>query len=456
MSVFCAIDILTLFLCNYPGSLSPDSIDQIVQLTRGVYSNHHPFWHTMIIKACVSFGMAVFHDMNAAVACYSIFQIIVISACFTFALTTLCQAGVPAPAVALLLICGAVMPYNIIYSFTMWKDVLFGGMCLVLIVSLYRIIYGIGSDKFNTVSLFWSCLGMCLLRSNGFFSFACSVIVFFAFFRTKYIRILGIFIIAAVIAFAMKYPLLKELNVSQPSVIESISIPLQQIARVLADGREITAGQRELLGKIMDVDAVPASYKRYISDPVKILVYVSGHQDYLLEHKGEYLKLWFEIGMKFPREYLKGWVDQTRGFWHGGYKYRIWTIGVYDSPDTVRLGIRPEINCDWAHDVRDSCLDAFMNNAALMPFVSIGFNFWLLAFFCCCNIINHRRTETFLAVPCMAIVVSLMIATPVFSEFRYAYALFVSLPFIILSSVYCLDSGKHKGETGFEGSRLRH
>lgn len=42
--------IILLFACKYPGNLTPDSISQISQLMTGNYSNHHPFYHTMIIK----------------------------------------------------------------------------------------------------------------------------------------------------------------------------------------------------------------------------------------------------------------------------------------------------------------------------------------------------------------------------------------------------------------------
>ena len=39
-----------------------------------------------------------------------------------------------------------------------------------------------------------------------------------------------------------------------------------------------------------------------------------------------------------------------------------------------------------------------------------------------------------LTVPCLAIVFSLLIGTPAFAEFRYAYALFCCLPFLAVAA----------------------
>ncbi len=41
------------FCCYYPGLLSLDSIDQVSQVFSGVYSNHQPFYHTVLIGAFI-------------------------------------------------------------------------------------------------------------------------------------------------------------------------------------------------------------------------------------------------------------------------------------------------------------------------------------------------------------------------------------------------------------------
>ena len=49
-----------------------------------------------------------------------------------------------------------------------------------------------------------------------------------------------------------------------------------------------------------------------------------------------------------------------------------------------------------------------------------------------------------MAIPVLAIIVSLLISTPVYAEFRYAYSVFCSLPFVIFAVFY-------KGEVAVNG-----
>ena len=75
LSALCiaVVDCAVLFLADYPGILTEDSISQIEQLLSGVYSNHHPYYHTQLIRLCISAGLRLFGTMNAAVAVYSVF-----------------------------------------------------------------------------------------------------------------------------------------------------------------------------------------------------------------------------------------------------------------------------------------------------------------------------------------------------------------------------------------------
>ena len=128
-------------------------------------------------------------------------------------------------------------------------------------------------------------------------------------------------IIVIVLSVFLKYPVLKSLNVKQPDTIESLSIPAQQIARVITDEEDITIEQKELLSELIDIDEIPTYYVSYFSDPIKNLVREKGNQEYLKEHSNEYLNLYIQLGLKYPQKYIEAWVDQTRGYWNSGYAF---------------------------------------------------------------------------------------------------------------------------------------
>lgn len=66
---------------------------------------------------------------------------------------------------------------------------------------------------------------------------------------------------------------------------------------------------------------------------------------------------------------------------------------------------------------------------------SIGLHVWLLAIFCVINLVKGRR-EWLLSVPLLMMILTLMVATPVAAEFRYAYAIFTSFPLVACVSIF--------------------
>ena len=64
------------------------------------------------------------------------------------------------------------------------------------------------------------------------------------------------FIAVAIASFIMKGPVLNMLQVSDPDILESLAIPIQQIARVITDGDDLTKEQEAILSQVGDIDRV--------------------------------------------------------------------------------------------------------------------------------------------------------------------------------------------------------
>ena len=270
------VDMFIFYTAQYPGIFTPDSISQVRQILTGVYTNHHPFYHTMIIKVFIDIGINLFNNINTGVALYSIFSIFVLATCFIYIIKTIYTITKNLNLTLIVYICYLVYPVNIKYSFYMGKDVFFGAAVGIFVVTIYKVLNNIGKHKTNLIILFFSSLGMCLLRSNGLFVYVFSFIVFFILFFKKYKSINLLMVVVIVLSIFLKYPVLKSLNVKQPDTIESLSIPAQQIARVIKDGKELTIEQKELLNIVIDIDKIPIYYVSYFSDPIKDLVRKKG------------------------------------------------------------------------------------------------------------------------------------------------------------------------------------
>lgn len=316
----------------------------------------------------------------------------------------------------------------------MWKDVFFGAAVLVFVVGAFRVFEKVGKhERINYAVMLCGAFGMTLLRSNGLIAFVATVIVFALLFRDRYKRTILAFAGIIVMAFVLKHPVLTALNVKQPDTVESLSIPIQQISRVITDGMELTSEQQELLSNMVNIEDVPDNYKSYISDPIKNLIRNYGNKDYINENKTEFIKLYVQLGLEHPREYIRAWIDQTKGYWNSGYSYWIWSQGVNDN----LAGIEANVNSKTAESVLQDYLREFTastSNPLLLLFVSIGFNTWLVLISAFSALIRKDFSALFVSVPTIMLIATLLIATPVYAEFRYAYAMFCCLPFIVYVS----------------------
>lgn len=430
--IFFSVDLIVLFTCCYPGSLTPDSIDEIGQILSGSYSNHHPFYYTILIYPFIQLGLNVFHNINTGVALFNIFQIIILSATFAYSISTLYRIGLSKKILYPLAIILAILPYNIIYSFTIWKDVLFAASFLILIVSLYRYFHDLAQTKKAKIAqillIAVSALSVCLFRSNALLAMFVSVFLFFIIFKKKYLKLGILLTIIVVIAFVLKRPVLQLINVRQTDTIESLSIPSQQIASTLKYHLDtIPEEDIKLINHLADVNELADAYSPTIHDPIKNVIRKHGDQNYLKEHTVEFISLYIRLGLHYPIQYLKAWIEQTKGYWNGGYDYWIWANSIQiNNYGIERKGDKP------LNNLFDSYIESFHIIPFLRPIISIGLIVWILLILLYLAITRKNKINLFLLIPILATWGTLLIATPVFSEFRYIYFAFTTAPFLTI------------------------
>lgn len=93
----CLLCWLPYFLYEYPGIMSPDSINQFEQVvSMKPWSNHHPVAHTLCLDFFYHIGRSFTTDINAAISCYTIAQMLLFMAfCIAVLIHTLEQYCVP-------------------------------------------------------------------------------------------------------------------------------------------------------------------------------------------------------------------------------------------------------------------------------------------------------------------------------------------------------------------------
>ena len=424
------------WLYEYPGNTSPDSNHQIMQAMGLIpLSSNHPAVSTLMLGFFFNLGMKLFSgDQNAALALYTAFQMLFMSVVFAYLLETLYEARIKKWVIICVLFVYIIYPHHGSYSVTVWKDVMFAGWGTALCVSLWRLILRCrnempGSSKnFDLALLYISAMGASLYRNKIYYAFFLLLPLFYMVFRKKNVAAWLMPLIVPIIAIIINGPIFASFDISHNDFIESHSLPAQHIARVIKDGHSLTAKQYELLSKAVDVEAVADTYNANISDPIKALVRSTGDQEYLVTHKGEYTRLWLELGMQYPGAYLRAQIDQTKGYWYPDVNY--WSMSNYCEESDVLELVKDRRLPQWWINIFDNVYFYLPS----LPFggiaYSIGTAVWLLiALFALC-VVKGMKSELLIYIPVLAIVLTVCIVTPVHAEYRYVYSLFTTLPLL--------------------------
>lgn len=437
--VFSAIsltDLLYLYTTAYPGVLTRDSVTTIREILQGSYSSTMPFWHTMTVRLFLQIGLSVFGEINRAIAFFHTVQVLFFAACIAYAAVTLYQFGINRT--YLLLCCGfyLVMPYHIVYSVTLWKDVPFSASVLLFTAAFSRLLRSSPSHSRGSWVIFvLSGVGVCLWRTNGWYAFLAAALAGILFSKGKQWKTAAVMGGILVVCWILNFPVLTALHVAKADPIEPLAIPLQQIARVIAEGRTLSSAETALLGQFFDLQQVPSLYTPTTVDPIKFEALVPGSRSFLREHLSEFLKTYLSLGRKYPLDYGKAWIEETKGYWNGGYAYWIYGTGISENAFGIAASAAPSV---FGKPFR--ALFRLLENCPLFqPLFSIGLFSWITAG---CFALNRRkkRTDALLYLLPLILLLGLCLGSPVFAEFRYAYPVFLTVPFLVGLTFYVPES----------------
>ena len=425
-----AVDSIFL-LAFFPGVMEYDSFQQMCQVLGDPYSNHHPWLHTMLIKGIWELGLLVLGSTNRAFALYSLFSICMLAFAFSCVVVWLRSRGMRGGCLIVLGLLYVLSPINQMYSIIMWKDIPFAVSILLftLLLCVLRDRSAEGKSCLACWILFVP-LGFCVcfFRSNGLYVFLGMIpFMLWAFWKQKRAAIpaIGLVLIAGAL---YKGPVFDYFQVAEPDTIESLSVPAQQIAAVITYDGNISEEQEAFLSNVIDLEKVPEAYlsSPTCSDAIKDLVRETDNQAFITEHAGEFLKTWLDLFWQNKRIYVKAFINETEGYWyHKIYFPFIWATYIQENgmgiardsqlPESAVLQIRAYLDAYKAH------FDKYLSTGL---YVYVFFAALLTAL---------RKKSRYLLVflPALGIWATLLLATPVWADLRYAYAIYVSVPFLV-------------------------
>ncbi len=455
----CLLCYLPYFLMYFPGWLNNDAVWQIEQILGWAPgSNHHPYFHTLIMKCFFMAGYRLSGTYTGGAAFYTFSQVLIMAMVFGFFLYWLYKRGTRILWLILAFAFYAVLPVNGLLTICMGKDEFF--TAALLFFAWMTVEFDLdalteagrgkraeyahesrGRKKLNRrtilrgMAYFATGLLVCLLRSNGIFIFFGTVFILIVSKKVKS----GIFPArtcvcgAAVLLCYMIWqgPVLHALDVEPPDTIEGLTMPVQHILCAYLKGGELTEEEIGMIDQVAPADQVGDYYNPWLFDIVKNFIREEGNQQVIEDNKWAYFKLWLGVGLRNPFQYMVAEVRQTAGYWAYDVKDYERVYGEYYMVDNP-LGITAQRKL-FTYENELAMHDFLMGFQDLYNKVwSLGLNTWLMVFGIA-YLVYHRRS-VMIYVPFLMLLITLLLATPVYNEFRYAYGLFAAFPILFAYS----------------------
>lgn len=433
---------LPYFVIFWPGTMSSDALGEIrQQLGMSPLTNHHPVIHQLFIKLCL---ILAGNSAEKGTAVYSVFQMLLLSGAFGAAEIFIRNRTVTRWPAFLTFCFFAFFPVNPLYAIMMEKGSAMAPVTLILILLLMkemerpcleRTDNGTKentTDKKNScklqilerIALVASSFLFCTLRNNGLYAFVIGMIfVILLAGKGKRKRLLVAFISSMILVFGYRFILFDVVGVPKSSSGETLSVPLQQIARVAREcPEELASEEFEVFDEFFsDVEALGDLYDPVCADPVKAPAVFSSET--FRDNTKKFLKCWLRLGLRHPREYLDAFLMQNYGYWYTDTDEPAVSYSIYEPND---FSLSNNKRFESARVRLMESLGRLMYRSPFAILFSIGFSFWLLVL---SMVILWLRGCGKYAAP-LFIVAALWLTTlasPVYCSYRYLYPM-VAVP----------------------------
>ncbi len=429
-TIIAIISRIPYLLALYPGCLSADSIEEfkMIMTPNAVLSNHHPLIHVLFMYIPYNIGNMLFHNPNAAVATVSFTQIIVTSLIIGYIVSFLYKRDVKKSYLILTVLFYTLLPVHSYYSITMWKDIIFSYLIVILTIKIYYLYkdYYDNNKVSNKDLLFFAIISfLCVMfRNNAIYAYVFLIVIMSLCFKKELKKILITTSSVVVIYLIIMIPIYNAIGVEKSASSEYIAIPLQQVGRMAYKNVPFTKEETKIINKLIDIKELK---RIYIPQNVDYIKFDDDyHKEVFDKHKDKYFMTWLKLVIKHPRDAIESYAISTLGYWYPGV--RVWTTSRNVFKNELNLyqdskGIKKINKIILADDNYDK--DKPIYNI----FLSIGAGFWIFLFLLVYSMKKKKEKIVFFA-PILGMWLTMMIASPVYGEYRYVYSVFLSLPIL--------------------------
>ena len=410
----------------FPGIVPDDAtVSMAIVFGEMPWDNHFPVFYTLVVGGFLFVGHCL-NDYNISIALYSVFQMLIMAAILGHLMEWLEQKGIKKILIYLGLAYFAAAPVFGNYAVVMWKDPAFSGILILLTLLLIDHVV-IKPDSFLDKKILICYSGLIILaslmRNNGIYIGILLSAGLLIVYRKRIKRVLITSVVSLGLVWFITGPVYEHVFSAENVFVESIGIPLQQMARVVIEDGKMTEEEKAFMDHLLPLEKYQDYYWPFLADPVKWAPEFDS--EYLDSHKTEFFKVWLSMLTKNFDIYVKQYLMGTYGFWHIGgetnYEFVKTDIaknwwGMYQSqPFENRLGYPMQEKLAERYD-----------------YISTGLLVWILLFDI---VLCWMRKKSIYMIPLLVLAgnwITLMAASPTAFGVRYIYVLVIGLPLTVL------------------------
>ncbi|MBQ8005910.1 MAG: hypothetical protein IJ303_06335, partial [Clostridia bacterium] len=324
------------YIAFFPGIFAYDIPTQLRGISQGTLTADHPLLHTIIAWVCMVAGKSI-SSYTLGAAFYSLFQMLALSASFAACVAFLRRRGASFVWQALSLAWFAFTPIHPLFAVNATKDVLFAACTVVYLLITAELLSQ--PEKCLKSVPFWigyilSVVVMALMRNTGIYVFIVFIPILVALLPGRRLLALALVVVCATSFFTTQTVLNHVLDVKEGRLTETLSVPLQQVARCAYDGvlneQELAEVERFIPKEVWE------NYSSRLADPVKNEI----SQETIKNDLMEFMRLWIKLAFRHPGSYIDAFFGLNIGFWYPDMQY----------PDARTFHQYIETHIKWVND----------------------------------------------------------------------------------------------------------
>ncbi len=414
------------FIIFFPGLLTADSLTGLNMILK-IYpvTDSHTLLHLLFMYIPFKVGTLLFSNINMSVGLISLTQMIVMALTFAYTIKFLKSRKVPNIVLIIMVLFYGLLPVNGFYSITLWKDIIFSCSIVLFTIECFKLIERKNNITFkNSYMFIIVSLLVVFTRNNAIYMYVVLSMVSIIVFKKNLKVIVPMLLIVFATYVVVKGPVFNALKIEKSSSTEYIAIPLQQIGRMAYKDVKFTKKEKELIDKLIPLEELKKSYNPEITDSIKFNKKYNTKE--FEKNKKEYFELWMNLCLKHPATAIEAYLTTTLGYWYPGVEYWVTTAQI----DKNDLGVHTYSFVPKSF--RNKFKHIISNRIPLIGFFNcIGFCFWLIFTAMYITVKKKGKRILYIYVPVLGVWLTLLIAAPVFAEFRYTYSALLCLPIYI-------------------------